>query len=175
MTLRLILIRHAKSSWEDPFGDDHARVLNERGRASAKAIGAWLAKEGYAPDVVLCSDAARTQETASLVLGALDPQPALRLSGRIYHASPDTILELIRQQTAKTVAVIGHNPGIGMLANALVAAAPDHQRFLDYPTCASTVIDFAAERWAAIKPQTGVCTAFVVPRDLIGTTVHDIE
>jgi phosphohistidine phosphatase len=175
MSLRLILIRHAKSSWDDPFGDDHERVLNKRGRASATAIGTWMAAEAYSPDIVLCSDAARTQETAELVLASLNPAPKLQLSGRIYHASPDTILDLIQQQTTQTVAVIGHNPGIGMLANALVKKSPKHHRFSDYPTCATTVIDFDVAAWREVKPNTGLCTAFVVPRDLIGTTVHDIE
>lgn len=175
MTLRLILIRHAKSSWSDPFADDHARVLNKRGQASAKAIGRWMVEEGYLPDTVLCSDAARTQETADLILASLDPKPRLKLSGRIYHAAPDPILDLVRKQTDTTVAVIGHNPGIGMLANGLVQSAPDHHRFSDYPTCASTVIDFKGDRWAEVQPGTGRCKAFVVPRDLIGTESHDIE
>ncbi len=175
MTLRLILIRHAKSSWSDPFADDHARVLNNRGRASARAIGAWMADEGYEPDVVLCSDAARTQETAELILPALKTQPKLQLSARIYHASPDTILAMVQKQTAPVVAVIGHNPGIGMLANGLVRTAPDHRRFSDYPTCASTVIDFDVPKWAEVRQHTGDCKAFVVPRDLIGTASHDID
>lgn len=175
MTLRLILIRHAKSSWSDPFADDHARVLNARGHASAEAIGAWMAAEGYLPDVVLCSDAVRTQETAALILPSLDPQPRLDLSGTIYHASPDTILDLLYRQTAETVAVIGHNPGIGMLANMLVRVPPKHHRFSDYPTCATTVIDFDAESWVQAKARTGYCKAFVVPRDLIGTSAQDIE
>jgi phosphohistidine phosphatase len=175
MSLRLILIRHGKSSWDDPFGDDHARVLNERGRNSAAAIGAWMVKESHSPDVVLCSDAARTIETAELVFAALNSPPRLQLSGRIYHASPDTILDMLQQQTAKTVAVVGHNPGIGILANMLVKKAPKHHRFSDYPTCASTVIDFDVSAWSAIRPRTGICAAFVVPRDLIGITAHDIE
>ncbi len=175
MTLRLILIRHAKSSWSDPFADDHARVLNARGRASAEAIGAWMAAEGYLPDVVLCSDAIRTQETAALILPSLDPQPKLDLTGTIYHASPDTILDLLHRQTAQNVAVIGHNPGIGMLANILVRVPPKHHRFSDYPTCATTVIDFDGESWMQAKARTGYCKAFVVPRDLIGTSAQDIE
>jgi phosphohistidine phosphatase len=175
MTLRLILIRHAKSSWSDPFGDDHERVLSKRGQASAKAIGEWMAQEGYLPDTVLCSDAARTQETAELILAALDPKPRLQLSGRIYHAAPDTILEMIQKQTEQTIAVIGHNPGIGMLANGLVQSAPEHHRFSDYPTCASTVIDFDNDRWIEVQPGKGQCKAFVVPRDLIGASGLDIE
>ena len=175
MTLRLILIRHAKSSWSDPFADDHARVLNKRGRASAMAIGKWLAEQGYTPDIVLCSDAARTQETAELVLSAFTPQPQRKLSGQLYHASPDAILDLVQRQPAQTVAVIGHNPGIGMLANGLVTSAPAHRRFSDYPTCATAVIDFERDGWRDIQPRMGQCEAFVVPRDLIGTSAQDIE
>lgn len=175
MTLRLILIRHAKSSWSDPFSDDHARVLNQRGQASASAIGKWMAEQGYVPDVVLCSDAARTQETADLILRQLTPAPQLKLAGRLYHAAPATILDLLHKQTAPCIAVIGHNPGIGMLANALVQTPPEHQRFSDYPTCASTVIDFDVSKWAQVQNRTGRCKAFVVPRDLIGTAEKDID
>jgi len=175
MTLRLILIRHAKSSWSDPFGDDHERVLNARGRASAEAIGVWMAEQGYVPDLVLCSDAIRTQETADLILPALTPQPKLQLSERIYHASPDTILDLVQQLSEAKIAVIGHNPGVGMLANALVKSAPEHRRFSDYPTCATTVIDFDAAKWSEVRQRSGCFEAFVVPRDLIGTSNHDIE
>ncbi len=166
MTLRLILIRHAKSSWSDPFADDHARVLNKRGQASAKAIGTWMAQNGYRPDVILCSDAARTRETAGLILPELSPEPALRLSQMLYHAAPDTILDQLHRQEEQTVGVIGHNPGIGMLANALAAAAPDHHRFSDYPTCATTIMDFDADHWAVVAPRSGRVVDFIVPRDL---------
>ncbi len=166
MTLRLILIRHAKSSWSDPFADDHARVLNKRGQASAKAVGAWMAQNGYQPDVVLCSDAARTRETASLILPQLSPVPELSLSQMLYHAAPDTILDQLHQQKEKTVGVIGHNPGVGMLANALARSAPDHDRFRDYPTCATTVIDFDVGQWASVTEGMGLVIDFVVPRDL---------
>ena len=99
MTKRLILIRHAKSGWDDPFADDHARILNKRGRASALAVGGWLADQGYIPQTVLCSDAARTQETAELILPQLVPAPKLKLSGMLYHAAPDTIMDLVQRVT----------------------------------------------------------------------------
>ena len=63
MTLRLILMRHTKSSWDDPWQGDHARRLNGRGRRSAEALGNWLRAKGHLPDVALSSDAVRTQET----------------------------------------------------------------------------------------------------------------
>lgn len=175
MTLRLILVRHAKSSWDDPFSDDHARILNGRGRASAQAVGAWLSGQGYVPDTVCSSDAARTKETAELIIPCFPTPPPLRLAKALYHASPDTVLGTIGRETAKTVAIVGHNPGIGMLANMLVARPPGHHRFIDYPTCATTVIDFAASAWGAVRPRAGTCIAFIVPRDLIGTTGQEID
>ncbi|WP_341368383.1 histidine phosphatase family protein [Yoonia sp. BS5-3] len=175
MTKRLILIRHAKSSWNDPSEDDHARVLNKRGRASAIAISDWLAAKGYIPGHVLCSDAARTQETAALILDRLSPKPELHLSGMLYHAAPGTLLEMIQRETADHLALIGHNPGIGLLAKGLAQDGPDHHRFNDYPTCATTVLECDIGTWAELDAGMCSCRDFVVPRDLIGTTGQDID
>ena len=169
MTLRLILIRHAKSSWSDPFADDHSRALNKRGHASAIAVGKWMEAKGYLPQVLLCSDAARTQETAELILPSLRLRPELVLLPSLYLAAPETIANAVRNRKEIVVAVIGHNPGIGMLANSLVCAPPDHPRFHDYPTCATALIDFHEVLEGKLIPGTGRCTDFIVPRDLIGT------
>ncbi|WP_019953344.1 SixA phosphatase family protein [Yoonia vestfoldensis] len=162
----LILIRHAKSSWDDPFADDHARVLNDRGRAAAPAIGAWLASEGHVPDVVLCSDAARTQETAALILPHLAPAPVLQLVPGLYHASPDTMLDVLRRQTAHCIAMIGHNPGIAMFADGMIGRRPAHPRFGDYPTGATCVIAFDIADWGNAARHSGTCKAFRTPGDL---------
>lgn len=159
---RLILIRHAKSGWDDPMADDHERVLTERGRTAAKAIGTWLKEKNYVPDIMLVSDAARTVETHEHVCAGLGQKPATTFYPILYHASPDTIVNLAQRQTAQTIAVIAHNPGIAMAAHGLVNVRPDHTRFSDYPTCATTVIDF--ETTIAIR--TGHCINFTVPRDL---------
>lgn len=155
---RVVLIRHAKSSWEDPFGDDHARPLNDRGRRNAAAMGHWVRQHAYVPDQILCSDAARTQETARL----LNLGPPVTLEPSLYHAAPDTMLQLLEGSAAQSVALIGHNPGMAILARHLIADHPDHPRFGDYPTCAVTVIDFEG----MIGPHTGRCTDFIIPRDL---------
>ncbi|WP_342077138.1 histidine phosphatase family protein [Yoonia sp. SS1-5] len=168
MTKRLILIRHAKSSWDNAFADDHERVLNPRGRAAATAIGNWLGTEGHVPQAILCSDAARTQETAERIISTLPAQPKLELTAMLYHAAPDTVIDLVRKAQTDTIAVIGHNPGIGMAADMLVDTRPLHHRFDDYPTCATTVIDFAIDDWQDMQKQGGDCVAFVVPRDLVG-------
>lgn len=167
MTCRLILIRHAKSSWDDPMADDHARVLNGRGRASATAIGGWLAAKSYLPEVVLCSDAARTAETLALILPELPNKPKVQFRGGLYHASPDHMLEVLQRQTAGTIALVAHNPGIGALACGLVAARPDNPDFARYPTAATAVIDFDVDTWAQVRPAQGVLVDFTTPRALM--------
>lgn len=169
--MRLILIRHAKSSWDDPFQDDHARVLNKRGRDAARAIGTWLQAKEHEPDHVLVSDAARTVETAELILPCLNGDPSVDYLPALYHASPDTVLDLTQRYTSGCVAIIAHNPGIGMLARAVSVKAPDHRRFDDYPTCATTVIDFNGP----VSIRSGVVVDFVVPRDLIGAAGREAD
>jgi len=164
MTKRLILIRHAKSGWDNIYGDDHARVLTARGEAAALAIGQWLAAKGYVPDILLTSDATRTLQTTHLIKQGVGQPIDTREIGLLYHAAPDTILEVATKAEGQTVAVVGHNPGIGMAARRLVTYAPDHHRFDDYPTCATTIIDFADGDW--LKAGKGSATDFIVPRDL---------
>jgi len=159
---RLILIRHAKSGWDDPMADDHERVLTERGRVAAKEIGAWLREQAFVPEVMLVSDAARTKETHKHLCSGLGQTPETMFHPVLYHASPDTILDLVQRQNAQTIAVIAHNPGIAMAAHGLVGRRPAHNRFSDYPTCATTIIDFDTH----IDIGSGRCTDFVVPRDL---------
>ena len=162
MTKRLILIRHAKSGWDDPLMDDHERGLTERGCKASATIGDWLRRMDYVPDRLLVSDAARTTETAKILFGALGCNAPVDFKPALYHASPDTILDLILRESDDTLAVIGHNPGIAMLAHGLVKDRPKHHRFSDYPTCATTVIDFDA----GVRIGQGKCVDFIVPRDL---------
>ncbi len=168
MTLRLILVRHAKSSWDNPFADDHARVLNDRGRASVSAVADWLAAAGHVPGQVYCSDAARTRETLALILPVW-PDAAVVYRSDLYLASPDRMLMVLHKATAPVVAMIAHNPGTAMMACGLVAKRPTHPRFGDFPTCATAVIDFDLEEWKAAQPGLGRAVDFVVPRDLIGS------
>ncbi len=160
---RLILIRHAKSGWDDPMADDHDRTLTARGRKAATAIGEWLLEKGYVPDIVISSDAARTRETAQYLLAAFDVPPPVQFAPMLYHASPDTVLDFATRPSEPTIAIIGHNPGIGMAAHALVRQKPAHRRFSDYPTCATTVIDFTGK----IALGAGDLVDFIVPRDLV--------
>ncbi|MGP1356931.1 SixA phosphatase family protein [Roseicyclus sp.] len=166
MTLRLVLIRHAKSDWDDPAVDDHDRPLNARGRRSAPRIGAWLADRGFVPDAVLCSTALRTRETWALIAPNLPRAPEPVFTRGLYLAAPADMLNAIRDTDAPRLAVIGHNPGIGSLARSLCQTPPAHEKFGLYPTGATLVLDFEAPHWAEISPGTGRVADFAIPRDL---------
>ena len=164
MTRILILTRHAKSSWGDLSLDDHDRPLNKRGRKSAPAIAAWLSANDWLPDEVLCSTSTRTRETLDLMNLRAEKVSFHRA---LYHADPEDILRELSGATGQTVLLLGHNPGIGAFANRIVRQAPDHPRFLDYPTCATTVIQFDTTDWAQVRWHSGTVQGFVIPRELL--------
>lgn len=165
---RLILTRHAKSSWDDPLMADHDRPLNERGKAAAADLGDWLASRGYVPDEVFCSDALRTRKTWSGLAPALPGTPILTLKPALYHAGADVMLAVLRHATTNTVMMIGHNPGIADFAVRLVARPPTNPEFGRYPTGATLVADFEIADWAKLDWHQGAVVDFVVPRELVG-------
>ena len=156
-------MRHAKSSWSSPALNDHARPLNKRGRASATALGGWLRRAGYIPDTILSSSAERTRETAA----RLKFDVPATFTNALYHAGPRRMLAALAGAEAQTVLMLGHNPGIAEFADLLVAAHPDHPRFLDYPTGATLVAEFPVSDWYEIRFGIGKAIDFMVPRDLL--------
>lgn len=167
MTKRLILTRHAKSSWDDPMMPDHDRPLNDRGQAAAADLGQWLASRGYVPDEVLCSDALRTRKTWSGLAPALPGTPILHLKPALYHAGPDVMLAVLRHATPDTVMMIGHNPGIAEFAARLIGHPPLSPDFARYPTGATLVADFAIDSWDQVSFGAGVVLDFTVPREVV--------
>ncbi|SHJ78413.1 phosphohistidine phosphatase [Shimia gijangensis] len=163
MPLKLILMRHAKSSWDDPLQSDHDRVLNARGRDSAIALGKWLRKLEDVPDETLSSSSQRTRETYELL--GFDAEA--RFSRSLYLAGADLMLRELQNATGKTVLMLGHNPGISEFAERLASKLPAHARFLDYPTCATTVFEFSSDNWQDVGFGQGVVKAFAIPRELI--------
>lgn len=166
MTKRLILIRHAKSAWDDPLIADHDRPLNPRGLAAAHDLGQWLASRGYVPGEVLCSDALRTRETWAGIAPALPDAAEVTLKPALYHAGSDVMLAVLRHATAKTVCILGHNPGIAEFAHRLVKHAPPSAEFQKYPTGATLVADFGDIDWADATYGLAEPLDFIVPREL---------
>jgi len=162
---RLILIRHAKAAWDAPF-DDHARSLAQNGRDAAARIGAWMKAHGHLPDTIYSSDAARTRETTDVIVGALGQNPKIILKDTLYLAQPAALMRVLHSAQGDTVAIVAHNPGIAFFAEDIVAQAPDHPRFFDYPTCATLVCAFDIDNWAEAVSRSGQLIDFVVPKDL---------
>lgn len=161
---RLILTRHAKSSWDDPAMTDHDRPLNRRGLRAALELGEWLGSRGYEPDEVLCSTATRTRQTWTGVKAApLEVTPVIEYRDSLYHASPDVMMAVLRKAKGDSVLLIGHNPGIGELARLLPARAPNDPDFARYPTGATLVLDYQIDSWADLKPGQGSVLDFFVP------------
>lgn len=168
---RLLLLRHAKSSWSQPGASDHERPLNRRGQEAAPRIGAYLGRHKLVPEVVLCSTAKRTRETWDLVAAGMRAAPAATYVERLYDAGLRTLVDIFRQAdpAAKSVLVIGHNPGLHEVATDLIAAGDldDRERLREkLPTGGLVVIDFAITEWSKLHTRSGRLERFVVPRML---------
>lgn len=161
---RLILTRHAKSSWDDARLNDHDRPLNKRGQRAAMELGEWLVSRGYEPDEVLCSTSLRTRETwARVVAAPIETVPDVSYSRDLYHASPDQLLAAVRKARGDCVMLLGHNPGLAAFAATLPARAPCSPEFRRYPTTATLVVDFDIEDWTGLRPGSGSVLDFFVP------------
>ena len=114
---QLLLLRHAKSLWDDPRLSDHARPLNSRGRAAAQAMRQVMRAMGLAPDLVLVSSARRTLQTLE-ALGPWDELPLIEPMDALYLASAGAMLDVLHDvsETVRSVLLIGHNPGMHELA-----------------------------------------------------------
>lgn len=169
MPKRLILFRHAKSSWEHDV-EDHERPLSGRGIKTAPVMGAWLAANGLVPDLALVSTARRAQLSWALAEPGLGKPVRRQDSHAIYEAAADDILTVVKsvKQAVGTLIVVGHNPGFEQLAMLLMkdeggeAGARLRQKF---PTAAVAVLSFRGS-WADIGPHSCTLEHFVTPKML---------
>jgi phosphohistidine phosphatase len=172
---RLLLLRHAKSSWSEPGASDHDRPLNRRGQEAAPRIGAYLARHGLIPDRILCSTARRARETWELVGAEAPAAPPATFSEQIYNATPRALVDVFRgaDPHAASLLVVGHNPGLQEAATALIASGDleDRERLREkLPTGGLVVIDFAIADWSKLHSRSGRLERFVVPRMLEAAT-----
>jgi phosphohistidine phosphatase len=181
---QLLLLRHAKSSWDEPGLSDHARPLNARGRRAAVAMAHAMRGLDLAPDVVLVSSARRTLQTLE-ALRPLEAGTLVEPMDRLYLADWRTLLAVVQgvQVAARSLLLIGHNPGLHDLALALMGAAgaaatggggPSSQRLAEgYPTGA--LVEFSiASPWRLLEPGGGRLVRFLAPRDLPATELPEV-
>jgi phosphohistidine phosphatase len=164
----LTLLRHAKSGWDDPSLSDLERPLNGRGREAARAMGREMAALGLGCDLILASPAARVTETIDGLAEGYGPVEP-RFDERLYLASPDTLLDLVRtaDDAVDRLLIVGHNPGIERLAVLLSRAGPLHDQVAAaYPTGALAEIAFEVAHWRDVAPGAGTLRRFLRPRDL---------
>jgi phosphohistidine phosphatase len=172
---RLLLLRHAKAERLQSGGRDHDRILAKRGRDDAAAVGGYLVRHKLIPDQALVSTSARTRETWALVAKAFAKALPVEFEGSIYEASPEAILKAIRTTApaARTLVVVGHNPGMQQLAGMLIASGDveARQRLLEeFPTAAIAMISFAVQDWESLHANGGRLEHFVTPQTLEAAT-----
>jgi phosphohistidine phosphatase len=167
---RLYLLRHAKSSWDDPQLDDHDRPLAPRGERAVAALRKHLGALADGPELVLCSSARRTRMTLAGIAGALPAGADTRIEDRLYGASASALLARLHDvpDDVGAVMVIAHNPGLEDLAHLLVGSADDAAREAmarKFPTGALATLSVTGS-WSGLAPSAARLDAFVVPRDL---------
>jgi len=167
---RLLLARHAKSSWSDISLADHDRPLNGRGRRSAPLVAAALEERGFIPDVVYSSTSRRTRDTWALMEPRFGGHPHVKYLSGLYHASPRAVLDIVAgaPRTAGTLMVLGHNPSTHALAAHLARGGSREQRdrvVRSFPTGAVAVIQLAEDDWGSAS-EGGRILDFIIPRRL---------
>lgn len=143
----LLLMRHAKSSWDNPGQDDHDRPLNPRGRGDAPRMGLLLIDQSLVPDSITASTAVRAQQTAQLMAQTLQFTQPILSTAELYHADPAAWRTVIRHlpATSERALCIGHNPGIEMLLSELTGES-HHMS-----TAALAAIELQIDDWAELS------------------------
>jgi phosphohistidine phosphatase len=170
--LRLLLLRHSKAV---PFvgSGDHERALTERGRADAARLGSFIAREKIAPDAAIHSGARRTKETLAIVLSKLRPGIKVSTEPRLYNASNDTFLNIVRHNSdaAGTILLVGHNPAMAEIACRLTGTGERSaitNMAAKFPTSALAIMDFDVGGWSEVGEGAGRLVHFATPASLGG-------
>ncbi|MER7795566.1 histidine phosphatase family protein [Streptomyces sp. NPDC097640] len=165
---RIVLLRHAKADW--PQVSDHDRPLAERGRKDAPLAGRRLAEAGISPDLTLCSTAVRTRETWKLVVHELPQRPKTVYEERLYEASLGELIALLNETSddVSDLLLVGHNPGMHALADALAGEAEEGTRERmsrsGFPTSALAVVTFTGS-WKSVEHGVGRLSSFWAPHE----------
>ena len=159
----LLLIRHAKSSWDDSTLDDHERPLNQRGKANAPIMAKRLQKLGIKPDMLFSSTAQRAASTAEVFAEHLDfPQPKISYDPDLYLASAGMLQDFICkiENSLNFVLIFGHNPGLTLLVHQVWGLPIDN-----IPTCGIVSLKFGSSTWEKASSQLPSGATFDFPKN----------
>lgn len=167
----LHLLRHAKSSWDDPVERDFDRPLNGRGHRAARRMGEWLKESGLAFDAVKASPALRIRQTLEGVEAGLGERLKAEFDKRIYMASAAALFDLVREtpDSVETLLVVGHNPGLEdllLLATEGESSPLRREAEAKYPTATFATLSLPVSSWADVTEGGASLVRFVRPRDL---------
>lgn len=166
----LLVLRHAKSSWDSGARTDLERPLGTRGLRDAPRMGRWLGDHGLKPDAVLCSPARRARETGRAVCEAAGVEGVpIVFDDRIYGA---TVGELVRvlgdaRPAARRVLLVGHNPGFEDLVHWLAAEAPTVPPNGKLMPTGALAWFAVPEDWEHLEPGQGVLRSITRPKELV--------
>lgn len=163
MSRTLLLVRHAKSSWDDPDLADRDRPLNKRGTRDAAAMAQRVAQRPDRPERIITSPALRARRTAEAMAAALDLAPeSLVVDARIYEAAAAELLEVICSLDDRHahVMLVGHHPGVTDTVNALTGANIEK-----VPTCGVAEVRVNVGSWAESREGGATLIALDVPKD----------
>ena len=172
----LTLLRHAKSTWNDPVATDFDRPLNKRGRRAPRTVGREMKSQGMRFDRVVASPALRVVETLDDLAHGYGAPLELRYDKRLYLASPAALLDVIHEigdETARLM-MVGHNPGLERLALLLTdGEGLRNEVAIKYPTATVAEIRLPVEHWRDVQEGIGTLVRFIRPRDLDPTLGPD--
>lgn len=158
----LYLVRHAKSSWDNPALTDFERPLNDKGRKAAPLIAKYLLEKGFIPQHYVSSPANRAITTARLFADKMDfPRKSIQIDARIYNSNNHELLRVIQSlnDSFDTIALFGHDTSITVTTEEL-----SNQRFLHFPTCGVAGIKLNVNSWAEVKEGVGELLFFYFPK-----------
>ncbi|AHM62152.1 phosphohistidine phosphatase, sixa [Flammeovirgaceae bacterium 311] len=161
----LYLLRHAKSSWDDESLPDNERPLNKRGKNDAPKMGKWLQANLKPPQLILCSDSARTRATIEPVMEAWQlPAEVLRFESSLYHASTETLWDLVQSCDNKIdrLMLVGHNPGLTEFANSLCKEFETE----NIPTSGFAAFSFDIKSWEEAEANEAQFETYQFPKNL---------
>ena len=163
----LYIVRHAKSSWDNPELSDFDRPLNGRGKRDAPEMGKRLKLRGIKPKIIISSPAKRAFTTAKKIASEIDfSLKSIITDKRLYHAGYAQICNVINEVDAEdSLMIFGHNPGFTDFVNRICNARIDN-----LPTCGIVSVNFEMEDWSRIQTTTGNFVFFDYPKNISGTT-----